>query len=1092
MAKDTIFIKFKPAGDKELLRAIRTLNNATKKTIQQQRLIEQRVSANTKLGKENTKQINRQASAFARLQSITAIYRNKMLLLSFAMTLASSSIIKLVKAAADLEEIMNKSEVVFGDSMEAVQQWADMIQASMGRSSTEMLKFASGLQDTFVPLGMVRAGAADVSMAMTQLAVDVASFSNKADADVLNDFQSALVGNHETVKKYGIIINESRMKMEAFRLGISDGNEELTESAKLQARVSLMVRGTTDAHFDAQRTADSYTNQVKALGAAWQTVQEDFGQALQKMVMPLIALGRHFANTKRLKAYLSVLSGVGLAFGIAKIKAYGFVNALKAVKAGLISTTGGLFAIVVVLGELIAHFMKADEAIEESVPSFDVYRDVLNKSADAWDKNAIKIAEAQKSLADFRATLVESSKALLHNVKLSYAQSDFEKEAIKLTKDRKGGIEDLQVVEEFLIKTHIRRKKSLKDLAAEEKSLLSGKDAMAAAEIRALLEQRHHIQRKQNLLEYKMIEASSLEEIAVQEKNKLLSQQRAEEKAVKSKTSTWNIYAKLVNEAFDEAYDQTKISDYANFLDEAVGNQVIGSYEARKAIEGFGFISIPLLDENATQEDVQNAINVMSSSMTAITNATTGIRELYDDEINSKFIGAGAARTQAIKEHVKDVEREAKIINTSISTLYGKADLEGLLDVITSLELTKESIEEIGDPTGEMTEEMLDLQNQILSLQPEVDIINDLLKETAYSADKAAIEEEKLAAKTNILERSFSNLSKASGGVTFSLNDMATQYMSTHAELAKFYEQELKLKKSFELTTAANQQLKEDNLNKVAVFKETNAAYLQALAEGNEAEAELLLKNLELKEELSEADKARIDSEAEKYAEQEAQVVSRTEANIEAATTIAGAWIKSAMQQSQANIQMIKSQANAQIASLRETRKYQKASDDDKKKMEDKIKAENNERIVKEFKQQQMANRASVVMDTAMAIMKITGQTGIFAAPWIAATVAMGLMQLEQINSAKPPTMATGGLVGGKRHSQGGTLIEAEEGEYVVNRDAVDAVGLEAMNRINQGSAGSSVNVSFAGNVMSDDFIESEAIPKIKEAIRRGADIGIS
>ena len=36
------------------------------------------------------------------------------------------------------------------------------------------------------------------------------------------------------------------------------------------------------------------------------------------------------------------------------------------------------------------------------------------------------------------------------------------------------------------------------------------------------------------------------------------------------------------------------------------------------------------------------------------------------------------------------------------------------------------------------------------------------------------------------------------------------------------------------------------------------------------------------------------------------------------------------------------------------------------------------------------------------------------------------------------------------------------------------------------------INISFSGNVMSQDFIENEAIPMIKEAIRRGADIGVS
>ena len=61
-----------------------------------------------------------------------------------------------------------------------------------------------------------------------------------------------------------------------------------------------------------------------------------------------------------------------------------------------------------------------------------------------------------------------------------------------------------------------------------------------------------------------------------------------------------------------------------------------------------------------------------------------------------------------------------------------------------------------------------------------------------------------------------------------------------------------------------------------------------------------------------------------------------------------------------------------------------------------------------------------------------------------------------------------------------------------MQKKAVETVGLENMNRINAGQLGGTpVNVSFSGNINSDDFIESEAIPKIKEAIRRGADIGI-
>ena len=103
----------------------------------------------------------------------------------------------------------------------------------------------------------------------------------------------------------------------------------------------------------------------------------------------------------------------------------------------------------------------------------------------------------------------------------------------------------------------------------------------------------------------------------------------------------------------------------------------------------------------------------------------------------------------------------------------------------------------------------------------------------------------------------------------------------------------------------------------------------------------------------------------------------------------------------------------------------------------------------------------------------------------------LGAAQIATILAQKPPKMAKGGIIGGNLHSQGGTIIEAERGEFVMNRDAVDAIGAENLNRMNRGGGGGA-NITFSGNVMSDDFIENEAIPKIKEAVRRGSDIGAS
>ena len=143
-------------------------------------------------------------------------------------------------------------------------------------------------------------------------------------------------------------------------------------------------------------------------------------------------------------------------------------------------------------------------------------------------------------------------------------------------------------------------------------------------------------------------------------------------------------------------------------------------------------------------------------------------------------------------------------------------------------------------------------------------------------------------------------------------------------------------------------------------------------------------------------------------------------------------------------------------------------------------------------KKNKRMQRTQTVINTASGIMGAyadTSTTNMLAKHVMAVLIAaQGASQLATIDAAK---YRYGGFVGGRSHSQGGTMIEAERGEFVMRREAVEAVGIETMNRINQGGGAGNINISFNGNVLSKDFIEDEAIPQIKEAIRRGADIGV-
>ena len=92
-----------------------------------------------------------------------------------------------------------------------------------------------------------------------------------------------------------------------------------------------------------------------------------------------------------------------------------------------------------------------------------------------------------------------------------------------------------------------------------------------------------------------------------------------------------------------------------------------------------------------------------------------------------------------------------------------------------------------------------------------------------------------------------------------------------------------------------------------------------------------------------------------------------------------------------------------------------------------------------------------------------------------------GLIQNNRIQK-----FANGGVVQGEDN----VPILAQNGEFVMSRSAVESVGIETMNRINQtGNAGVTVNVT--GNVMSQDYVEGELAELISEAVRKGTNYGL-
>ena len=78
---------------------------------------------------------------------------------------------------------------------------------------------------------------------------------------------------------------------------------------------------------------------------------------------------------------------------------------------------------------------------------------------------------------------------------------------------------------------------------------------------------------------------------------------------------------------------------------------------------------------------------------------------------------------------------------------------------------------------------------------------------------------------------------------------------------------------------------------------------------------------------------------------------------------------------------------------------------------------------------------------------------------------------------------ATGGQVQG----QDNVPILAQAGEFIMSKKAVESVGLETMNQINQsGNASPTVNVNISGGVVDESYVNNELIPALNKATSMG------
>lgn len=195
-----------------------------------------------------------------------------------------------VSLASDLQEVQNVVDVAFGDMADKVEEFAKTSIETMGISELTAKRTASTYMAMGKGMGLAAQDAFNMSLGLTQLSADMASFYNISQERADIALKAVYTGETEVLKQYGIVMTEVNLQQYALSQGITKSLDSMNQQEKTMLRYNYVLQQTQLAQGDFARTSNSWSNQTRILSENWKQFMTIIGNGLIKVLTPLVTV----------------------------------------------------------------------------------------------------------------------------------------------------------------------------------------------------------------------------------------------------------------------------------------------------------------------------------------------------------------------------------------------------------------------------------------------------------------------------------------------------------------------------------------------------------------------------------------------------------------------------------------------------------------------------------------------------------------------------------------------------------------------------------------------------------------------------------
>lgn len=256
-----------------------------------------------------------------------------------------------VNASSNLGESINAVNVTFGEASDTVMQYGMDADQAMGLSRRAFNEAATTTGALLQNLaGLSAEETANEFNSLAQRASDMASVFNTDVSDAMHAVSSALRGETEAIRRYGVSLDESVIKSKAMEMGIYATGKELTREQKTLAALALIYEQTDRVAGDFANTSHELANATRVQQAAYENMMASIGDDLIPIKMQLLQM-----TTSVMGAFQSLspeTQGLAIKFGV--------------FAAGVGITTGALGTSLIVVGQAITAYVQIAKVLQAS------------------------------------------------------------------------------------------------------------------------------------------------------------------------------------------------------------------------------------------------------------------------------------------------------------------------------------------------------------------------------------------------------------------------------------------------------------------------------------------------------------------------------------------------------------------------------------------------------------------------------------------------------------------------------------------------------------------------------------------------------